>query len=404
MFYHVILETTDKVDANNNNKWFYEFDIEDLNMIESEIIAPYLQEKNVFFCGHQLDRNKIDSIEVKESDISIEIIRNVELKKRPHHALVLSMENIVKSDRYVKNITRDVFKSTKEKYCKPKDDTLLKDNQSSVIFFSHCSNDKKYGDSLRNLIIGMGLKNNQLIYTSHPLHKIPLDQNIYEYLRGNIGQSVFMIFLWSNDYLDSPACLNEMGAAWLAQKDYTHLFVPDFNFDNPKFRKCAVDTNRIGTVLNGDSTCKSNMIEFKDKILRIFNLSIDEQSWTVLLDNFITEIKNIYQEDSRKNTIESMDVAPSTISAFSQKQKDLLYFFSRLVEFRQNNENLSEFIGEIGQFRFISIVPALKSLNILSATQSLDGNFTCTLMHGFSAYNENDILAIGESIKKGEII
>jgi hypothetical protein len=402
MFYHVIVETTNKVGVNNEQ--LYEFDVQDLNMIESEIIAPYLQENKIFFRGHQLYYNKINSIEVKESDISVESIRKAELRKCPNHAFILTAASIANSDRYVRNITRDVFRMAKEKYCDSKDDMLLKASRPSVIFLSHCSNDKKYGDSLRDLIIGLGLKNNQLIYTSHPLHKIPLDQNIYEYLRNNLEHSVFMIFLWSNDYLDSPACLNEMGAAWLAQKDYTHLFVPNFNFDNPKFRQCAVDTNRIGTVLNGDSTCKSNMIEFKDKIFRIFNLSIDEQSWTVLLDNFIAEINNIYQEDSRKNTIESMDAAPSTIPIFSQKQKDLLFFLSRLVEFRQNNENLSEFIGEIGQFRFISIVPALRSLNILSATQSLDGNFTCALMQGFSDYNENDILTINESIRKGEII
>jgi hypothetical protein len=401
MFYHVILETTNK--AGKNNEQLYEFDIQDLNMIEGEIIAPYLQGKRVFFRGHQLDHNKINSIEVKESDISVESIRDAELKKRPNHVFILTTENIANSDRYVRNITRDIFRRTQEKYCDSKDDILLKASQSAVIFLSHCSNDKKYGDSLRNLIIGLGLKNDQLIYTSHPLHKIPLDQNIYEYLRKNLEQTVFMIFLWSNDYLDSPACLNEMGAAWLAQKEYTHLFVPNFDFSSPKFKKCAVDTDRIGAVLNGDSTCKSNMIEFKDKILRMFNLSTDEQSWTVLLDNFITELKNIYQEDSEKSIIELIEAVPSTISTLSQKQKDLLCFLSHLAKFRQNNENISEFIGEIGRFRFNSILPSLKDLNILSATQTVDGNFVCNLMPGLSAYDEKDILGISDSIKRGEI-
>jgi hypothetical protein len=402
MFYHVILET--KNTMGENNKHLYEFDIQDLNMIENEIIAPYLQEKKVFFSGHQLDHNKINGIEVKESDISIEFIRTTERKKRPHHTFILTSANIVNSDEYVRNITRDVFMRTKEKYCDSKDDILLKANQSSVIFLSHCSNDKKYGDFLRNLIIGLGLKNDQLIYTSHPLHKIPLDQNIYAYLRKNLEQSVFMIFLWSNDYLDSPACLNEMGAAWLAQKEYTNLFVPDFDFSSPKFKKCAVDTNRIGAILNGDSTCKSNMIEFKDKILKMFNLSIDEKSWTVLLDNFVAEIKNIHQEDSGENIIESTDAAPLTISTLSQKQKDLLCFISHLDEFRQHIENISKFRNKIGQFRFNSIIPSLTRLNILSCAQSPDENFVFTLLSNFSNYDEKDILAISDSIKRGEII
>lgn len=70
-----------------------------------------------------------------------------------------------------------------------------------LIFLSHCSKDKKYGDALEYFITGLGVKSSQLIYTSHPLHKIPLDANIYNYLRKNINKNVFMIILWSNDYL-----------------------------------------------------------------------------------------------------------------------------------------------------------------------------------------------------------
>lgn len=64
-----------------------------------------------------------------------------------------------------------------------------------LIFLSHKSNDKKYGDALRDFIIGLGVQDNQLIYTSHPLHKIPMDKNIYDYLRNNINSEIFMIIL-----------------------------------------------------------------------------------------------------------------------------------------------------------------------------------------------------------------
>ena len=64
-----------------------------------------------------------------------------------------------------------------------------------LIFLSHCSKDKKYGDALEYFITGLGVKSSQLIYTSHPLHKIPLDANIYDYLRKNINMNVFMLLL-----------------------------------------------------------------------------------------------------------------------------------------------------------------------------------------------------------------
>lgn len=160
-----------------------------------------------------------------------------------------------------------------------------------IIFLSHKSNDKKYADALEKLIMGLGVKHNQLIYTSHALHKIPLDRNIYDYLRDAIGGNVFVIILWSNSYINSPGCLNEMGAAWVAQKDYTNIYTSDFDFGNPKYHECAVDTRKMGAVLNGDDNCKASMIELKNKIISLFSLNMDETTSTYLIDQFIKEIK-----------------------------------------------------------------------------------------------------------------
>lgn len=159
-----------------------------------------------------------------------------------------------------------------------------------LIFLSHRSSDKVYGDALRDFITGLGVQNNQLIYTSHPLHKIPLDKNIYDYLRENINSQIFMIILWSDDYLESPACLNEMGAAWVTQSDYTNIYVPTFSFGNPKYHECAVDTRKMGAVLNGNSHCKANLIELKNKIQTMFGIEDDEQKSAYLIDEFVSKI------------------------------------------------------------------------------------------------------------------
>lgn len=178
------------------------------------------------------------------------------------------------------------------------DNYIKKDKQETkvspslpIVFISHSSADKKYGDALRNFIIGLGVKDNQLIYTSHELNGIPMDKNIYEYLRENFNNKVFMIILWSNTYLESPACLNEMGAVWVTQSDYTNIYVPDFEFGNPKYHQCAVDTRKMGAVLKNDGHCKTKMIELRDKILKMFNLEIDDKHFMVLLDEFMRNIQ-----------------------------------------------------------------------------------------------------------------
>ena len=168
---------------------------------------------------------------------------------------------------------------------------LIEKNDNPIIFISHSSTDKRYGDALKNFINGLGVKDNQLIYTSHELNGIPMDKNIYEYLRENFNNRVFMIILWSNTYLERPACLNEMGAAWVTQSDYTNIYVPNFEFGNPKYHQCAVDTRKMGAVLKNDGHCKTKMIELKDKILKMYNLEIDEKHFMVLLDNFMKAIE-----------------------------------------------------------------------------------------------------------------
>ena len=164
-------------------------------------------------------------------------------------------------------------------------------DRKKKIFLSHRSSDKKYADALEKLIVGLGVDNDQLIYTSHPLHKIPLGQKIYDYLRANINDQVFMIILWSNEYLESPACLSEMGAAWVAQTDYIGIYTPTFSFGNPKYHEVPIDTTKMGALLNGDANCKASIIEFKNKIINFFGLKDNEQKSAYLIDQFMEDIK-----------------------------------------------------------------------------------------------------------------
>lgn len=232
------------------------------------------------------------------------------IEVRDYEMVRYSLEEIIKwYDHNITSIASNPFVYNKESHYKnkallieihailnPDDFQTTEPNiietpqKEKIIFLSHKSNDKKYGDALRDFIIGLGVKDNQLIYTSHPLHKIPLDENIYNYLRNNINSEIFMIILWSDDYLESPACLNEMGAAWVTQSDYTNIYVPTFSFGNPKYHECAVDTQKMGAILNGDAHCKASLIELKNKIISLFELEVDEQKTAYLIDELMEKL------------------------------------------------------------------------------------------------------------------
>lgn len=160
----------------------------------------------------------------------------------------------------------------------------------NILFLSHSSTDKQYADAIRDFLSGIGVKDDCLIYTSHPNHKIPLDKSIFNYLRKFINQNVYMIILWSDSYLDSPACMNELGALWVVGGNYTNVFVPGFDFNNPKFKQCAIDTNKMGIYLKKDSVCKTRLIELKNNVSKLFNLRVSEEKTTFLIDEFMKKI------------------------------------------------------------------------------------------------------------------
>lgn len=174
-----------------------------------------------------------------------------------------------------------------------KEDTnnIVNNETAKKIFLSHSSIDKKYADLIRSYLMDIGVKKDQLIYTSHPLHKIPMGKNIYEYLRDEIASGVLIVFLWSDDYLNSPACLAEMGAAWLTKSDFINVFVPNFDFNNEKFNQCPVDTKNMGLSIGNIEHCRAGLIELKNKVSQTLDIVVDEQELMYAIDQFITAVE-----------------------------------------------------------------------------------------------------------------
>ena len=53
----------------------------------------------------------------------------------------------------------------------------------------------------------------------------------------------------SDNYYKSPACLNEMGAAWVLKKEYRSILLPGFDY---KEIEGAINPRKIGIKLDDD--------------------------------------------------------------------------------------------------------------------------------------------------------
>ncbi|WP_214891358.1 toll/interleukin-1 receptor domain-containing protein [Exiguobacterium sp. s142] len=108
-------------------------------------------------------------------------------------------------------------------------DLLDDQSKSEVLFISHSSADVAY---VKELVDFLSFLKIPIVCSSLPGHHIKNDRDIYDYLAGKMKKRGRVIFLLSENYYKSAACLNEMGACWILEKDYSIILTPNFDFNN----------------------------------------------------------------------------------------------------------------------------------------------------------------------------
>lgn len=186
-----------------------------------------------------------------------------------------------------------------DKFYQEANNRTLKDNdktdrltKSPKIFISHSSLDIDCVSDIVELLEDLGIRGDQLFCSSIPGYGIPLDEDIYDYLQQQFKEyDLHVIFVLSDNYYKSTACLNEMGATWVLQKRYTTILLPGFDF---KEMKGAINPTKISIKLDGDSLdIKEKLGQLKDSIVHEFSLtSISDIRWERKRDIFISKIND----------------------------------------------------------------------------------------------------------------
>lgn len=162
--------------------------------------------------------------------------------------------------------------------------------KSPKIFISHSSEDKDYVNCLVDFLEDIGLTQEQIFCSSVPGYGIPLNEDIYEYLKKQFtNHNLHVILVLSSNYYASVACMNEMGAAWVLQSTYTTLLLPGYEFTEIKG---AINPRQIGLKMDSDLTeVKDKLGQLKDTIITEFGLAnIPDVRWERKRESFITSI------------------------------------------------------------------------------------------------------------------
>src|SRR5690625_1535910 len=140
------------------------------------------------------------------------------------------------------------------------------------IFISHSSKDSDYGNALVDLLTGVGINSNDIIFTSNDAYGIPSGQNTFNWLKDRISEGPYIIYLLSSHYYTSVACLNEMGAAWIVENRHSMIFTPTFDLDSYEFQNGALDPREMGFYIDK----KYRITEFIETLKNIFNINSNQ--------------------------------------------------------------------------------------------------------------------------------
>lgn len=173
---------------------------------------------------------------------------------------------------------------------------LIKSSRTPMVFISHSSNDKEFVEALVTLLESMGFDNTNLFCSSVPDYWIGLSQDIFESLRKLFhDHELYVIFVQSPRYFDSPVSLNEMGAAWVLKNDYCSILTKDMTRE------------QMRGVVNGSTIfikvdaleAPARMNELRKKLTEMFNLGpMSDTTWERKRNTFLKAVNGIeYHSD-----------------------------------------------------------------------------------------------------------
>lgn len=194
------------------------------------------------------------------------------------------LQTLIKADEMKKQLHGNNIKEGLEK--------------SPMIFISHSSNDKEFVDALINLLEALGLDHNNVFCSSVPGYNIGLGKDIFETLRGLFDEhELYVMFILSPRYYESPTTLNEMGAAWVLRTEVCPFLTKDMYYND---MKGVIDKN-IASLKVDDKDAKFRLNELKDKLIELFKLPpIDETKWERKRDLFLEYVNDNDQGDKRE--------------------------------------------------------------------------------------------------------
>ena len=151
-----------------------------------------------------------------------------------------------------------------------------------LLFISHSHEDVSFVDALVELLRSIGFNRTNMFCSSVEGYGIVEGEDIYDTLKNLFRQyDIYVVFVLSEHYYSSAACLNEMGAAWVLQSNYSTILTKGFR---PRDIHGAINPNKKAIVIDDARHVRSALNDFRERVMGIFELE-DKDDIIVWEDN-----------------------------------------------------------------------------------------------------------------------
>lgn len=289
--YHIRIDYFDsKLKANQT---LYEFDYADLTKVIESVTSQYLLGNMILFSGTRIQNQDIRQVIIYETNEDIvSMKRKADANVDRHVVFVYSRDDVLKDNRYSKDITRDVLEQTQQyiKHVKGESKEEKEKVKKPLLFISHSSANENVATNLVQLLRTLGFNNKNLFCSSIPGYDIKEGEDIYDTLASKFQDyNIFVIFLLSSEYYKSAACLNEMGATWVLKANYSTIVCPGFSI--PKIEG-AINPRKMALLLDDKKRVNGKLNNLKDRLIDFFGLPEveDDTIWENDRNKFIESI------------------------------------------------------------------------------------------------------------------
>lgn len=249
---------------------------------------------------------------------------------------------------------------TKSKWKRINSTQLQKEKRekSMNIFISHSSKNADFGNELVELLTGVGVRGEKIIFTSNDAYGIPIGENIFDWLKNKINEKPHVFYLLSPEYYQSVACLNEMGAAWIIENKHTMIFTPNFELSSYEFNNGAIDPREIGFYINNEN----KIIAFIESLKSDFNIVENPVLINQKVKSFIENVNSINTSPSKKkaeistkltkkNETNNLKIRESSITDNTESKNSRLLRDLNNNKFKDEELLLFHYIIDTGKFK-----------------------------------------------------